>query len=129
MLSSNIFRCIADLLNLQNPYRKQCKQINILYSFLEFFYLKAKSFTYLIFVVLAIVDMDSGVHAFFPNSQALMTKMVVKDIKHINKCKFIEVKAHKHYTYVCEHINILITHFSECPKVRKESFFFMLLTI
>lgn len=47
----------------------------------QFFDLKAKYFTYLISVVLAILDMGSGVYAFFPNSQTLKTKMFVKDIK------------------------------------------------
>lgn len=58
-----------------------------------------------------------------------MMKMVVKDIKYINKCKFIEVKVYKYYIYVCEYINILIIYFFECLKVRKEFFFFMLLII
>lgn len=40
-----------------------------------------------------------------------MMKMVVKDIKYINKCKFIEVKVYKYYIYVCEYINIVIIYF------------------
>lgn len=52
-----------------------------------------------------------------------MMKMVVKEIKYINKCKFIEVKVYKYYIYVCEYINILIIYFFECLKVRKEFFF------
>lgn len=47
----------------------------------QFFDLKAKYFTYLISVVLAILDMGSDVYAFFPNSQTLKTKMFVKDMK------------------------------------------------
>lgn len=47
----------------------------------QFFDLKANYFTYLISVVLAILDMGSDVYAFFPNSQTLKTKMFVKDIK------------------------------------------------